>query len=1100
MDLHLLGPVEAVEDGRSLVLGATKQRAVLAMLALQPNRTVSVDRLIEGLWGEDAPSSAAKMVQQYVSHLRRVFEGSDAQILTRGRGYELAVRADAVDVVRFAQLVAAGSNGGNGAPRDALALWRGPALADVAGEPFAAPEIRHLEELRQRALELAFEHDLDAGRHADAVAELNAAVAAHPLSERLHALRILALYRSGRQAEALDAYREARAALVEHAGVEPGPELRELHERVLRQDPALDVPRATPDAAVASGEPVPPPPPPAQPTPPAQPAPPAPSRGPRRRRGLLLVGAALATLAAVLVALVLWGDDGLSGIDEDTVGRIDAGGATIDAQYRVGRGPGAVVSGAGSVWVASDRDRTVTRIDPSRDRVATIDPGGDPAALAFGAGSLWVADGRSTRVLQVDPRVDRVVQSVAVTSVPRALTVGFGALWVAGAGDGALTRIDLRSGRTGRPKPLGMRPTALVAGAGAVWAVSESAGVVARIEPRTGATVRTTPVGGGPTALALGAGGVWVANRDDGTVSRLDPSTGAVTDTVRVGRSPVAIAAGGKAVWTANAGDGTVSKIDAASRRVEDTVELGGSPAGVAVADGSAWATAGVRPQAHRGGTLRVGIVGGTDDLSLDPASKTSYNPDAWRLMSTVYDGLVTYRRVAGAAGGELVPDLAESLPRPTDGGRTYVFTLRRGLRYSDGTPVRPGDFRASLERFLRATGVEAPQIFASIVGAGRCAEQPARCDLSTGIATDARARTITIRLTRPDAELLHHLAHPFAFVVPAAAGPPVDGPAVPPPGTGPYRAAEVRAQDARLVRNPHFRSWSPDARPPGFPDEIRFTAKQGVDVDVQAGDVVPPPPERQALAARYGGRLRVESNPMIEYLFLNTHVRPFDDVRVRRALNLAVDRDRVVELRGGPETAQGTCRTLPPGLTGHRPDCPFPHDPAAARRLVARSGTRGARVPLWTFKEFRPLSRYLASVLRDLGYRPAVRDFGDGEAYFSRINQIGRRPAAGLSAWFADVLSPSSFIGPLFACRDFATNYSELCDRRLDAMTAAAAQARDPSEAARRWDAVERRIADLAPVVPLLHSQAYVLLSERAGNYQRHPLWGPLLDQMWVR
>jgi WD40 repeat protein/DNA-binding SARP family transcriptional activator len=213
------------------------------MLALQVNRTVSTDRIIEGLWGERAPPSAHKLVQLYVSHLRKLLNGCDAEIITRGRGYELRLAADQVDTARFEQLIDAAARphrSPNGEARQALALWRGPPLADVADEPFAGPEIRRLEQLRLHAAELAIGADLAAGRHGEVIDELEALVAEDPLREQLHAQHMLALYRSGRQAEALETYREVREMLVEQIGVEPGPELRRLHAAILRQDAELD--------------------------------------------------------------------------------------------------------------------------------------------------------------------------------------------------------------------------------------------------------------------------------------------------------------------------------------------------------------------------------------------------------------------------------------------------------------------------------------------------------------------------------------------------------------------------------------------------------------------------------------------------------------------------------------------------------------------------------------------------------------------------------------------------------------------------------------------------------------------------------------------
>jgi WD40 repeat protein/DNA-binding SARP family transcriptional activator len=240
MEISVLGPVEVSAGGLPVAIDAGKPRALLALLALHEGSTVSTDRLVQGLWGEEPPATAAKMVQLAVSHLRKALaNGEDgAEIVTRGRGYELRLHDGGLDARRFEQLIA------DGMPREALALWRGAPLADLADEPFAAAEARRLEELRVTALELAIEGELAAGRHREVVGELETLVADQPLHERLHVQRMLALYRSGRQADALEAYREARHALVEAIGVEPGPELRRMHEAILRQDPDLDPPEA----------------------------------------------------------------------------------------------------------------------------------------------------------------------------------------------------------------------------------------------------------------------------------------------------------------------------------------------------------------------------------------------------------------------------------------------------------------------------------------------------------------------------------------------------------------------------------------------------------------------------------------------------------------------------------------------------------------------------------------------------------------------------------------------------------------------------------------------------------------------------------------
>jgi predicted ATPase/DNA-binding SARP family transcriptional activator len=244
VEVRLLGPLEVRLGDGPVDLGPRKQRAVLAMLALEAGRTVPVDRLAEGVWGDPPPPSAAKMVQLHVSHLRRVLDGDRARIVTRGRGYELQLADGEVDAVRAARLLE------ESRPRDALALWHGEPLADLADTPFAAAEIRRLQELRLRAAELAIDADLSAGRHAELITEIDTLVAANPLRERLHAQRMLALYRAHRQSEALAAYRTARAELVEQIGVEPGAELQRLHEQILAHDPALDL---RPAAALGAG-------------------------------------------------------------------------------------------------------------------------------------------------------------------------------------------------------------------------------------------------------------------------------------------------------------------------------------------------------------------------------------------------------------------------------------------------------------------------------------------------------------------------------------------------------------------------------------------------------------------------------------------------------------------------------------------------------------------------------------------------------------------------------------------------------------------------------------------------------------------------------
>lgn len=254
MDFRLLGPLEVSEHDRPLVLGGVKQRSLLAVLLLHANQVVSVDRLIDELWGAAPPATAAKSIQGYVSKLRRQL--GDRRLSTRPPGYVLHVDRSELDLASFEQLVAEArrTNPENAARklRQALAMWRGPALADLAYEPFAQAEIARLEELRLAALEQRIDADLASRRHAELVGELEAVVVQHPLRERLRSQLMLALYRSARQAEALEVYRKTRDELVEEFGLEPSDELQRLEQAILRRDPALDLPEVRPEPRPAA--------------------------------------------------------------------------------------------------------------------------------------------------------------------------------------------------------------------------------------------------------------------------------------------------------------------------------------------------------------------------------------------------------------------------------------------------------------------------------------------------------------------------------------------------------------------------------------------------------------------------------------------------------------------------------------------------------------------------------------------------------------------------------------------------------------------------------------------------------------------------------
>jgi YVTN family beta-propeller protein len=686
-----------------------------------------------------------------------------------------------------------------------------------------------------------------------------------------------------------------------------------------------------------------------------------------------------------------------------------------------------------------------------------------------------------------------------------------------------IDRIDLTRAGAVRQIPLQGGTAALAAGAGAVWVAGEDSGLVTRLDARTGAALDVIGVGNGPAAVAVGEGAVWAANRADGTVSRIDPRTNAVTDTIGVGGSPVDIAAGAGGIWVADARQGMLARIDPETRRVERRVDVRSSPAGVVVADGSVWTSALAPRTSHRGGTLRFEAPAFE---TADPAA--AYVGGDWAVISLAYDGLLAYRRVAGTAGTALVGNLATGVPEPVDDGRTYVFQLRRGLRFSNGAEVRPEDFRASIERQLRLAGPDVPPFLAGIVGTDACDRRG--CDLRKGVETDGRARTITIHLRDPEPQFPHKLTNPLAYVVPASA-PMRFARGRPLPGTGPYRIDAFHpGRGGRLSRNPHFRSWSEDARPDGFPDKIAFsmtgrrrTAVNAVrrgraDVVQVAGGAAEDLALRdlRALAVADAGHLHSAAAPHTEYIFLNVRRPPFDDVRVRRAFNLAVDRRRVVALLGARLGAL-TCQIVPPGLPGYEPVCPYTREPSAAgvwtgsdlaraRKIVAKSGTAGARIDLWgAIGWSEELVRYAAQVLRRLGYRARARFQPDLGRYFAFILDPRNAVQAGYAGWIADFLTSSNFIAPSFSCDRRALrgshtfNPSQFCDSRLDALVQRAL-ATEGSSANELWAEADRRVVQAAPIVPLVNRRSVLLVSDRVGNVQQHLQLGPLLDQLWVR
>jgi peptide/nickel transport system substrate-binding protein len=428
--------------------------------------------------------------------------------------------------------------------------------------------------------------------------------------------------------------------------------------------------------------------------------------------------------------------------------------------------------------------------------------------------------------------------------------------------------------------------------------------------------------------------------------------------------------------------------------------------------------------------------------------------------------------------------------------------------------------------------GASIPPWYAGIVGARQCEHRPGSCDLARGIVTSDAANTVTFHLTAPDPEFMYKLAFSWADAVPPGT-PQHQISAAQLPATGPYMTKSLDPWHTwTLMRNPRFHQWSQQAQPGGYPNRIVVRLDVGqskavADVEHGRADVLlsPPPGSVGQLAAHYTTQLH--SGPFVEIfgLALNTRVPPFNRLAARRALNYAIDRSTVIALNGGPLAATPTCQILPPTMPGYRPYCPYTLQPspgsawtapnlARAQQLVRASGTRGGTVTVLDMSigggwPGAATGRYVASVLDQIGYRASLRLWTNPITYGNFRSDSRNRPQLSFFEWIEDYPAPSDFIDPLFTCRSFVPgnpqttfNVAEFCDPRIDAQTrqALALQAQGLAAATGRWAAIDRELVDQAPWVPLYNPRDLTLLSARTGNYQFHPYWNLLIDQLWVR
>jgi DNA-binding SARP family transcriptional activator/streptogramin lyase len=575
VEYRLLGELEVLDAG-PIEIAPGRQRSLLALLLIHKNAIVSTGQLVDELWDESPPATAEKTIHVYVSRLRKRLPGG--RLVTRGSGYLLRVDEGELDAARFESMLkdgraalAAGEAGG--AVRvlaDALALWRGPAFADFRYEPFAQAEIARFEELRLAAqIELA-EAELALGRHEQLVAQLQTLVARHPLQERLRGQLMLALYRSGRQSEALECYREGRNTLVGELGIEPGPELKELEQAILRQDARLPAGRAD-GIGIAK---------------------PKPHRRRLPRRLTLAVAAALVAGGIVVAAVVVARDapnEDRPSVAPRSVAAVDPADGGLVADLGVGALPGPAAAGTGRIWVGTGA-RLLVAIDVhGRKIVERVGLPAPPHQLAAGDGIVWIGNDYDGTVSRLDERigfVSRPFRPQRRSTGRLALATGFGSLWV-GSQDGRVARIDPIRDRLVATIDGIRAPEAIAVGEGAVWVIEATRPALSRIDPRTNRMTRKIALGSLPTAVGIGAGSVWVAT-SDGRVWRIDPQTNRIRATINTGGSPVAVEATGPLVWVADA-SGTLRGIDPSLNEVTRTVEIRRPTADLVFAEGLLW-------------------------------------------------------------------------------------------------------------------------------------------------------------------------------------------------------------------------------------------------------------------------------------------------------------------------------------------------------------------------------------------------------------------------------------------------------------------------------------------------------------------------------
>ena len=537
----------------------------------------------------------------------------------------------------------------------------------------------------------------------------------------------------------------------------------------------------------------------------------------------------------------------------------------------------------------------------------------------------------------------------------------------------------------------------------------------------------------------------------------------------------------------------------------------------------SADAGSGAFQEQHKGGTLK--LLAKSAAGSFDP--KVNYTLQYWQIFQATYDGLLAFTKAGGDASFTVVPDLAEALPEVSDDGKSFTFTLRKGVKFSDGKEVTVDDVYASFVRIFTVSSPTAGSFYNGIVGADACLATPDTCDLSKGVVVDAATNEVVINLIAPDPELQYKLAVPHASINPASS-PAKDAGTTPIPTTGPYMVASYDPNRAlKLVRNPNFTEWSRPAQPQGYPDAIDYSFGQTVEANItqvqndQADWVFDPPPADRLneIGTKYADQAHVNPLTAFWYLAMNTNLAPFDNVKARQAVNFAVDRSAAVKLYGGEQLAQPVCTILPPNFPGYDPDCQYTAgapsktwtgpDLEKAKQLVQESGTAGQEVGIVVSDDEvnSAIGEYLQSVLTSIGYKATVKPLS-GNIQFTYIQNSNNKAQISLTSWYQDYPAASDFLNVLLSCTSFrpgsdsSINISGFCDKGLDAKMQAALTLGQTDQAAAdvQWAALDKEFMAQAPLAPLFTPKLIDFTSSRVGNYQFSKQFYMLVSQLWVQ